>query len=167
LLAQELSTEKEINGADQFDPVALRQEQPTDMLRHAQELTGNLMGLLQAKLKNHEDALEKIKQAFSCPKCEEESRNLEVAASQLTTLLQETKEKCAVMGESHRAIDQADREKVLALKRDLEDVETADRVHQLAEESLQKERKVAEHTAQKMLGFFQNVPGTISTTPTA
>jgi hypothetical protein len=218
LLTEELDAEKDINGAVHFDPVALRQQQPEDMLRHSQELTGNLMSLLESKVKNHEDALEKIKQAFSCPKCEEEARNLQDAAVQvspsmiqklqlfffvnffvlfvtektivwlnckttnyalqfdgsflavcafdqlqLTTLLQETKERCATMAESHRALDQADREKVLALKRDLEDVETAERVHQLAEESLEKERKIAEHTAQKMLGFYQNIPRTIST----
>jgi hypothetical protein len=160
LIEQEIAAEKDINGAVHFDPVALRQQQPEDMLRHAEELTANLISLMTAKMSHHDEALSQIKGAFACPECESAATQLQTAGAVVRSDLETAKHKCAAMIESHRALDESDREKVLALKKDLEDIEAAEKVHQAAELALKDERQRAQHVAEKMIGFYQNLPGT-------
>jgi len=158
LLKQELASEAALNGGVQFDPVSLRQQPPENMLRHADELTGGLLALMNDKLGHQEIALEKIKRAFACPECEEANKKLGEAAAIVQLDLREARERCAVQAESHRALDEADREKVIALKKDLEDIEAAEKVHKAAEQALSEERKMSQHVAEKMIGFYQSLP---------
>jgi len=158
LLKEEIETEKSLNGGVQFDPVSLRQQPPENMLRHADELTGGLLALMNEKLGHQEIALDKIKRAFACPECEEANKKLGDAAAVVQSDLRTARERCAVLAESHRALDEADREKVIALKQDLEDIEAAEKVHQAAEQTLSEERKQSQHVAQTMIGFYQSLP---------
>jgi hypothetical protein len=164
LLKKELEMERVTTGGFHFDPVALRSQPPEDMLHHASELTGNLQSLMESKLSHHNEALAKIQKAFACPECEEASKKLQQAASVVQSDLHEARERCAIQAESHRALDEADREKVLALKKDLEDIEAAERIHHAAEAALTEERKMAQHVAEKMVGFYQSLPAKKSDT---
>lgn len=167
LLGDELVAEVTNNGGVHFDPVALRLRAPEDMIKHAQELTSNLVTLMHSKLNHHDQALEQIKKAFGCADCEQAAAKLKDATSTIKNDLKAAKEKCAFLAESHRALDESDREKVLALKKDLEDIETAERVHQAAEAALQQERKQAQHAAEKMLGLFNTVTPSSKSQPIA
>jgi len=158
LLKEELVAEKTLNGGMHFDPVSLRQQPPESMLQHAKELTQNLQTLMATKLAHHDEALQKINNAFACPDCEVAKSKLQEASAVVKSDLSSSRERCAVMAEAHRPLDEADREKVLALKKDLEDLEAAEKVHKAAEAALEEERKQSQHVAQKMIGFYQSIP---------
>jgi len=157
LLKKEIEAEKAINGAVHFDPVALRQQAPEDMLRHADELTGNLLSLMQSKMSHHNEALTKIQKAFGCPECEEAANKLQEAASVVQSDLKAARERCAIQSEAHRSLDEADREKVLSLKKDLEDIEAEERVHRNAEEKLKEQRQSSEQVVRNTIGFLNTL----------
>lgn len=160
LVEEEIGEEKR-SGAAHFDPVSLRLRQPDDILQHIKQLTTNLGAVMDEKLANQDAALEGISQAFTCKDCEETTKALQTARGEIDTQLRElkgTEKDCSLMAEVHRGLDEADREKVMGLRKELDDLNEAERVHTAAEEALETQRKAGEHVAQKMVGFYQNLP---------
>jgi hypothetical protein len=158
LLSMELTAERDISGSQQFDPVSLRQRQPEDMLRHAKELSSNLGVILDQKLQNQNQALVEISKAFACAECEEKAKRLREILGGIESEFSAKKLECDTMAESHRPLDEADRERTMSLNKELQDLEDANKVRLDAERSLKEQRDQAEHVAKKMVGFYQNLP---------
>jgi len=158
MISIEIGNEQKINGSDQFDPIALRQRTPEDILNQSNQLSSDLGNILQEKMENENKALVEISQAFSCPVCDEKSQRLQQISEMIKTIKENKRIECQNLAESHRVVDETDRETSLALKRELSDLENAHSLRDQAEKSLKDQRNQAEHVAKKMVGFYQNLP---------
>jgi len=158
LVEAEVAAEQAINGGYHFDPVTLRTQQPEDLLRSIKGLASNLGSLMDDKLAHTDAAVQNITAAFHCAACEEKAAALTSIAQRIGNELSDMKHQCVVLAEAHREVDAADREKVISLKKDLEDIEQAEHIHAEANAALQQQRAEAEHVAKKMVGFYQNIP---------
>lgn len=154
----EITNEQKIDGSVQFDPVALRQREPEDMLNSSKQLSINLGTILQQKMENENKALTEISKAFSCPVCDEKAKRLQEISGSIKDSRDKKRVQCQNLAESHRILDEADRETSLALQKELNDLETAKRLRDEAELSLKQQRNQAEHVAKKMVGFYQHLP---------
>eukprot|EP00301_Raphidiophrys_heterophryoidea_P019299 c4258_g1_i1.p1 GENE.c4258_g1_i1~~c4258_g1_i1.p1 ORF type:complete len:438 (+),score=141.66 c4258_g1_i1:59-1315(+) len=148
------------NGGYHFDPVLLRQQEPEKILHSIQDLTQSLESLMAEKLAFADGAVKDVEVAFTCHNCDVKVAALITVAAQVESELSEVRHECVMLAQAHRQLDQADREKVIALKKDLQNLDESERVRKEAEINLAQHRSDAQHTANKVIGFYQNVPKT-------
>eukprot|EP00301_Raphidiophrys_heterophryoidea_P003986 c11770_g5_i1.p1 GENE.c11770_g5_i1~~c11770_g5_i1.p1 ORF type:complete len:404 (-),score=137.48 c11770_g5_i1:106-1266(-) len=157
LVEGEVASEQTLNGGYHFDPIALRPQQPEDVLRSVQNLASNLGALMTEKLTHADAAVSSITETFACPKCEQKTEELKTIVERVSGELDDARKECARLAATHREIDEADRERVISLKKDLEDLEAAERVHKAATAALHQQRENSQAVAKKMIGFFDSV----------
>eukprot|EP00301_Raphidiophrys_heterophryoidea_P003985 c11770_g4_i2.p1 GENE.c11770_g4_i2~~c11770_g4_i2.p1 ORF type:complete len:393 (-),score=148.47 c11770_g4_i2:106-1245(-) len=157
LLSGEIATEQSLNGGGGFDQVALRTQQPEDVLHTVQNLGSNLAALMGSKVSHGDVAVSNITATFGCPMCEKTADELKAISQRVSGELDDATKECARLTAAHREMDEADREKAISLKKDLEDLEEAERVHKAAAGVLQLQRANSQAVAKKMIGFFDSV----------
>jgi len=100
---------------------------------------------------------------FSCTDCQDKSQRLSEVSSAIQSSSNLKKVECEALALSHRVLDEADREKILSLKKQFQDLETVHKLREDAEKILQVERVKAEQAARKMVGLYQVMPKKSST----